>query len=238
MNAAIEEIKAISENVEGWLSDKEGELLYTLAKSCVGRGVIVEIGSWKGKSTIWLAKGSKSGSGIKVYAVDPHIGFPDVEETYGKMWTFDDFKNNITSAGVADVITPIVKTSEGAAETFDKPVELIFIDGVHQYDYVKQDLALWFPKVVEGGVMAFHDTTGGYGAKQVVEELVYRSTHFRRIRFADSITFAEKVKNNSLMERIENRYILSLKHLYEFACKLHLPKPLKSLGSRILALHR
>jgi predicted O-methyltransferase YrrM len=238
MSATTEELRAISEKVEGWLSNKEGELLYKLAKNCSGRGVIVEIGSWKGKSTIWLAKGSKSGMGIKVYAVDPHIGFPDVKETYGKIWTFDEFKNNITGAGVSDVIIPIVKTSEDAAKDFNMPVELIFIDGVHQYDYVKQDFELWFPKVAEGGIMAFHDTTGAQDAKQVVEEFVYRSKYFRRIRFADSITFAEKVKHNSFTDRIMNRYILLLKHLYEFACKIYLPKPLKSLGKKILALHR
>ena len=234
----IGKIKEFIDKVEGWLSHKEGELLYNLAKNCSGRGVIVEIGSWKGKSTIWLGKGSKKGESIKVYAVDPHIGFPDVIETYGKIWTYEGFKNNIKAAAVDDVVVSIVKTSEDAAGDFNEPVELIFIDGVHQYDYVKLDFQLWFPKVIPGGTMAFHDTTGGYGAKQVVEELVYKSKHFKNVRFADSITFAEKVEQNSFRDRLKNRYMLSLKHLYEFACKLHLPKPLKALGKKILALHR
>ena len=234
----IGEIRGFIDGVEGWLSHKEGELLYNLAKNCTGRGCIVEIGSWKGKSTIWLGKGSKRGSSIKIHAVDPHIGFPDVEETYGKIWTFEEFKTNINASGVDDVIVPVVKTSEDAARDFHDPVELIFIDGVHQYDYVKLDFELWFPKVLEGGIMAFHDTTGTQGAKQVVEEYVYRSRHFKNVRFADSITFAEKVKQNSLQDCLKNRYMLLLKHLYEFACKLHLPKSLRMLGKRILALHR
>ncbi|WP_455277747.1 hypothetical protein [[Eubacterium] cellulosolvens] len=54
-------IKKLTDKVEGWLTDKEGELLYKLAKQCTGKGVIVEIGSWKGKSTIWLGMGSKNG---------------------------------------------------------------------------------------------------------------------------------------------------------------------------------
>jgi len=236
MTASIEtqDIIGITCNVEGWLTDKEGQLLYDLASKCRGKGVIVEIGSWKGKSTIWLGRGSKRGLGTKVYAVDPHIGFPDVEESYGKIWTFDEFKLNVTTAAVGDVIVPIVKTSEEAARRFDQPVELIFIDGVHQYDYVKQDFNLWFPKVVQGGIMAFHDTTGGLGAKKVVEELVYKSRSFRNIGLADSITFAEKVERNSMWDRIRNRYVLTLKHIYEFGSKVHAPRLVRKAGKRLL----
>jgi len=74
MNMEKEEIKKFVEKVDGWLLDIEGELLYDLAKNCKGNGVIVEIGSWTGKSTIWLGKGSKAGNKVKVYAIDPHTG--------------------------------------------------------------------------------------------------------------------------------------------------------------------
>jgi len=53
MNVQIEQIKLLTRNVDGFLDEKEGILLYNLAKNCTGKGVIVEIGSWKGKSTIW-----------------------------------------------------------------------------------------------------------------------------------------------------------------------------------------
>lgn len=59
MNIRKEEIKKLVERVDGWLTHGEGGLLYNLAKNCKGNGVIVEIGSWKGKSTIWLGAGSK-----------------------------------------------------------------------------------------------------------------------------------------------------------------------------------
>jgi hypothetical protein len=61
----IDEIKKLVFKINGWLTDKEGELLYNLAKNCTGKGVIVEIGSWKGKSTIWLGKGSKAGKKLR-----------------------------------------------------------------------------------------------------------------------------------------------------------------------------
>ncbi|HET7721599.1 MAG TPA: class I SAM-dependent methyltransferase, partial [Acidimicrobiales bacterium] len=145
--------------VDGWLSRREGEALYELARACrAGHGVIVEIGSWKGKSTIWLGNGSKAGQSVPIYAVDPHIGFPDVPETYGVIKTFEEFKRNIEAAGVDDVVTPLVMTSEEAAAGFTEPVALLFVDGVHQYEYVKSDFEYWFPKVRDGGVMVFHDT--------------------------------------------------------------------------------
>lgn len=232
----IDAVGKMVDGVEGWLTEREGRLLFDRAACCTGRGVIVEIGSWKGRSTIWLGQGSKSGHGVRVYAVDPHIGFPDVEEVYGKIWTFEEFKNNIVKAEVDDVISPVVKTSEDAAKGFDQPVELIFIDGVHLYDYVKMDFELWFPKVVEGGTMLFHDSTGERGPKRLVKERVFRSRNFKNVGFIDTLTFAEKVSCNSLRDRIRNEYVLLLKNLTEVAFKLHLPKPVRRAGRRVFAL--
>jgi len=155
----IQEIKNIVGKVGGYLTDKEGELLYSLAKNCKGKGVIVEIGSYKGKSTIWLSRGSKAGNKIKVYAIDPHRGSPELrEKIQGKIWSYEEFKNNIEKAKVSDIIIPIITTSEEAAKYFEEPVELIFIDGNHSYDHIRLDFKLWFPKVVDCGFMAFHGT--------------------------------------------------------------------------------
>jgi len=230
-------INKFIENIEGWLSPKEGELLYNLAKNCTGKGVIVEIGSWKGKSTICLAKGSKSGNKVKVYAIDPHIGSSEHRKKYGKVWTFDEFKKNIKKANVEDIVVPCVKTSEEAAKNFDKPVELIFIDGAHEYEFVKKDFELWFPNLIEGGVMAFHDTIGGHeGPGRVVREFLYNSKHFKDVKFLDSITYGKKVNQNSVFGRIKNRYVLFLKDTYELARKFHLPAPIKFFGKKIVTL--
>lgn len=217
----IDEIKKLADKVDGWLTDREGGLLYNLAKNCTGGGVIVEIGSWQGKSTIWLGRGSKKGNNVKIYAIDPHTGASEHKERYGEVWTFEEFKKNIIVAKVDDITIPIVKTSEVAAKNFDEPVELIFIDGAHEYELVKLDFELWFPKVINGGIMAFHDTRGRRGPAKVVEELVYKSKNFRNVRFVDTITFAEKVRQNSIKDRLINRCVLLLKKLYRFARKLH-----------------
>jgi len=220
--------------IDGWLTDKEAELLYNLAKNCKKKGAIVEIGSWKGKSTVCLGKGSKDGECVKIHAIDPHTGSPRHKDSHEKIWTFEKFKENVKDAKVDDIIEPIVKTSEEVATDFNEDVALIFIDGAHEYEFIKIDFDVWFPKVVNGGVMAFHDTIGWPGVKKVVHKSVYKSKYFKDVKFVDSITYARKVAHNSMIDRIKNRYVLFLKNSYEFATKLHLPKFIKKIGKKIV----
>ena len=231
---SFNEVKQIINSVEGWLLDGEAEELFNVAKNCKGKGEIVEIGSWKGKSTICLAKGSKLGANIIVTAIDPHIGSTEHKKTFGKVETFLDFKKNIRLAGIEDLVHPIVASSETVAKDFIQPVEFIFIDGAHEYSEVKKDFFLWFPKVLNGGIMAFHDTTCFPGPKKLVEERVYKSRKFRNIRLVDSTTFAEKVFNNSFKDRVKNRYVLLIKKIYELSSKLHPPQFIKMFGKKIL----
>lgn len=226
------------EKIEGFLSLKEGLLLYNLARNCKGRGVIVEIGSYKGKSTAWLAMGSKNGKNVKIYAVDPHKPTSAIEGV-GKD-SLQDFKKNMKYLEVKDIVTPIVKTSKSAAENFKEPVELIFIDGSHEYEDVKMDFELWYPKVIDGGIMAFHDTIGWPGPKRVVEECVFRSNNFKKVSFKGSITFAQKVKKIEKRDRIKNHFFLMIKNFYESIygsiakLKSYLPHPLKRIIKRII----
>lgn len=233
----VDEVATTVDAVDGWLSRREGEALYELARACrAGDGVIVEIGSWKGKSTIWLGNGSKAGQSVPVYAVDPHIGFPDVPETYGVIKTFEEFKRNIEAAGVDDVVTPLVMTSEEAAAGFTEPVALLFVDGVHQYEYVKSDFEYWFPKVRDGGVMVFHDTAGPAhtGAKRFVEQTVYRSRRFRGARFVDSATIVEKVERNRPIDVAHLYWTLYLKKATELIPMARVPRPVRVAGRRVL----
>ena len=204
----IEETKKIADKADGWLTDKEGKILYDLAKNCKGNGVIVEIGSWKGKSTIWIGNGSKSGNGVKIYAIDPHTGSSEHQGDGGEIWTFEEFKKNLKNAEVDDVVVPLLKTSQEAANSFNEPVEFIFIDGAHEYELVKLDFNLWFPKVINGGIIAFHDTTGWEGPRKVVADCVYKSQYFKNVTLVGSITFALKVKRNTLRDRVKNCYTL------------------------------
>jgi len=220
----IKETKKFTDKVDGWLSDKEGELLFDLAKNCTGKGVIVEIGSWKGKSTIWLGNGSKSGNKIMIYAIDPHTGFPEIKKKVGEIYTFEEFKNNIKNANIDDIVVPIKKTSKEAADNFIEPIELIFIDGIHEYEHIRMDFEAWFPKVIDGGTMAFHDTVLLSGPRKIMSKFVYRSRFFKNVKFIDSITYCKKVNQNFLSDKIKNRFILLIKNVYGLFLIIHIPK--------------
>ena len=223
-------VKPLIADVPGWLTDEEGEALYDLARACTGRGVIVEIGSWKGKSTICLGLGSRVGAGLPVYAVAPHADY-----------RFGDFKTNVERAGLADLVRPIPSLSQQAADHFDEPIELLFVDGSHEYDLVLEDFEKWVPKVVDGGWVAFHDTTWTTGPRKVVGHAIYRSRRFKDVRFVvGSTTVARKVRRNSFADRARSRYVLGVKTAFWLGSSAFkkqrklLPKPVERLGRRFL----
>ena len=201
MSSFRSDVKPLIADIPGWLTDEEGEALFELARSCRGDGVIVEIGSWKGKSTVCLGLGSQAGNKLPIYAVDPHADY-----------RFGDFKDNIERAGISELVRPIASLSQPAADGFDEPIELLFVDGSHEYDLVLEDFEKWIPKVVEGGWVAFHDTTWTAGPRKVVGHGIYRSRRFKDARFVvGSTTVARKVAGNTLADRARNRYVLGVK---------------------------
>lgn len=146
----------ISSEVEGHLNPAEADLLEHLASEVVA-GCIVEIGSFRGKSTIRLAHGARV-SGCEVYAVDPHDPFNDNGTWFG----IEDravFLQNILNAGVADIVKPVfLKSHVAGACGWKEPIGLLFVDGDHTYEGAKRDIKCWVHHVVSGGLIAFHDS--------------------------------------------------------------------------------
>ncbi len=226
-------VKDIFDKVEGFLEEKEGEFLYNIAKDCKGKkGAIVEIGSWKGKSTICLGKGSKAGNKVKIYAIDPHRD-TSTQECYQVKTSYEEFKNNIRDAGVDDIIFPILKTSKETAKIFHEPIEFLFIDSEHDYEDVKLDFQLWYPKVIYTGFIAFHDS-GFSGPRKVIEKYVLLSKHFKFMSIIDSILFVQKVKKNSLRGRLTNIFLFFIFKCAFLYHKLPFPKPVTKLTERVL----
>lgn len=223
--------------MEGFLSQNgknliEGEVLYHLALK--SKGKIVEIGSWKGKSTIWLAKGSEAGSRQKVYAIDPHTGSEEERGDGKAVWTFDAFQQNISHADVAKYVVPIIKTSlEGI---YDVPgrIGLVFIDGATDYESVKKDFEAWIPKIAVGGIVAFHDSfgIGGAGVRELVHNEVFKSPFFKNVCYINNITYAEKAEQTTLLDRFKNRISLFVKIVHEQS--LDYPQPFRSLAKKLI----
>jgi len=163
-------------NVEGWLSDHEALFLYHAARMVQAPGEIVEIGSWKGKSTVCLASGlSASGKSAFVWAVDPHEGILVAGKKKG-VSTLSIFNRNIRGAGLTRFVKPVVSTSQRAVRHWSKPISFLFIDGLHDYIHTKQDYLLWKKYVVSGGVIAFHDGFCGIpGVWKAIDEQFFQS---------------------------------------------------------------
>ena len=217
----------------GMLTPNEVVYLHSLAGGSPAGGVIVEIGSWKGKSTICLALGSMAAGGAKVYAVDPHK--PLAEEGYVED-TEAEFAKNIKAAGVESHVVPLVMTSEHAARGWDKPVALLWIDGDHRYEQVKRDFLLWEPHVMDGGIIAMHDTIRKQGPKRVLWESVFHSDRFQGISIVDNVTAARKVSRLTIRARLAKWATIGCRALYIAARKLRLPyaKPVGRLLLRKL----
>lgn len=191
-------------NISGSLTELEGLFLYRAAKKVESKNAIIEIGSWKGKSTIGLGNGSKDGNKAKIYAIDPHIGSSEHQKKFGKVDTFEEFKQNINKAGIAEYVEPVRDTSENAAKNFTQPVDFAFIDGAHEYEFVRLDFELWFPKVMNGGVLAFHDSWHLIGPNLATVIPLLISSKIRNPKLIDTITYFEKVERNSLFDRFRN----------------------------------
>ena len=204
----------------GMLTATEVDFLYRLGRLNHCGGVIVEIGSFKGKSTIALARGAAATHGAMVYAIDPHRIQPEegyLEDTEG------EFLANIKKAGVGKQVVPMIMTSEAAAKGWNMPVRLLWIDGDHRYEPSKLDFTLWEPHVVEGGIIAMHDTIRKKGPKRVLWEEVFRSRRFQEIAIVDNITAVRKVETAQPLAKAREYFTLGLRGIYIAARKVRIP---------------
>ena len=185
-------VRQLTSGIDGWLSDGEGELLYELAKKVPSGQAILEIGSWKGKSTVWLAKGTEAGQRNKVHSVDPHSE-SKAHISEGETNTYPAFVDNLTKAGVQDIVVPLVKTSAEAVKRWREGIGLLWIDGMHEYEDIKRDFLSWEPYLLPGARVAFHDCDQA-GPAQVVKEYINHSSDFTVVRHVATIVVAEKSK--------------------------------------------
>jgi predicted O-methyltransferase YrrM len=207
-------------NLPGMLTYDEVDCLYRLGQMNHCSGVIVEIGSWQGKSTIALALGAAKAHHEKIYAIDPHAIQP--EEGYLED-TRSAFMANIRQAGVEGQVIPMIMTSKEAARDWRRSIRLLWIDGDHRYESVKQDFQLWEPFLVDGGIIALHDTIRKKGPKKVLWENVFRSCRFQDIAIVDNITAARKVRKASLLATSRKWLTIVLRGIYIGARKSRFP---------------
>ena len=151
--------KSIIDNIHGYLCPGQQECLFSLANTCKP-GDMVEIGSFKGKSSCCIATGIIN-QDKHLYCIDPFARQPTLEYS-DPIWEYslDDFNDNITKCGVKDYITPIKGFSEDIGPAWDKQISFLFIDGGHTFEYASADINNFIKWLIPGGVFLIHDVDG------------------------------------------------------------------------------
>ncbi|MFF5259027.1 class I SAM-dependent methyltransferase [Actinomadura viridis] len=199
---------------KGFMPEAEGRVLYETALEYGARlgasGPLLEIGSYCGKSAIYLGAAAKA-TGAKVVTVDHHHGSEEnqagweyhdpslVDPLTGRMDTLPTFRRTVGAAGLEDHVVAIVGTSRTVAAFWRTPLALLFIDGGHAEDLAQADYEDWAPWVADGGALVIHDVfpdpADGGQAPYHVHLRALRSGAFAERRVEGSLRVLERVSD-------------------------------------------
>jgi predicted O-methyltransferase YrrM len=187
--------KRLLSNVKGFLDEDEGRCLHEMALEASRIGPCLEIGSYCGKSTLYLGLACKKNEGI-LFSIDHHCGSEEQQpgEAYfdpdlfdpqtGQVDTFREFKKTIVRAGIEDNVVPIVCRSEVAGRRWTTPLSLVYIDGGHSIEAAFTDYSVWAGHIVAGGYLIIHDIFSdpaqGGQAPYYIYNLALQSGRFRK----------------------------------------------------------
>lgn len=164
------DLRARAIAAKGFMPPDEGDALYdaAIAACSAVAGPMVEIGSYCGRSTVWLG-GAALECGTVLFAVDHHRGSEEnqagwehhdpavVDPETGRMDTLPTFRRTIHQAGLEDVVVAVVGQSPTIARFWSTPLSLLFIDGGHGEEPARLDYEYWSGHVAAGGTLAIHD---------------------------------------------------------------------------------
>ena len=179
----------------GYLSEHEARLLMAAAALSPAEGKNLEIGSFKGRSTVGIAYVTRELGLGKVVAVDPHTSpastDPDLRRA-GQTTSYDDFVANLRNAGVFERVEIKRAYSHDFAREWKEPIRFLWIDGDHTYEGAKADIEMFKPYLSPGAIVAMHDVLGTFeGALRVFVEEVLDSDDFGPAGFSGSIGWAQ-----------------------------------------------
>ncbi len=174
----IEMLGKMSLTIPGMITPQAGKFLYTLCYMQDLEGDVVEIGSWQGRSSTFLARAVKESSNGKFYAIDHFAGNIGKEEFYaidGSMSTLkENFNENIAKFGLTNVVNLLdMANTKAVGKIKDKTIRFLFIDGDHTKQGVQKDIELFFPLLTKGSIVVFDDYFEGFpGLIEAVDEIL------------------------------------------------------------------
>ncbi|MDO9110743.1 MAG: class I SAM-dependent methyltransferase [Desulfatirhabdiaceae bacterium] len=205
MKPDIQRIEAI----KGFLDPEEGMRLFDVALEASRLGPCLEIGSYCGKSAIYLGTGCRAGNTV-LFTVDHHRGSeeqqpgeeyfdPELFDGHAyQMDTFPLFRKTIDLFRLADTVVPVVSRSEIAARAWATPLSLVFIDGGHAFETALTDYQSWAPHIVPQGYLLIHDIfqdpKDGGQAPYRVYQIAKASGLFQELPMTKTLGVLQRIK--------------------------------------------
>ena len=161
------ELAALAQRVRGFMPHPEGLALYRAAVEVAGLGPLVEIGSYCGKSAVYLGAAAAEAGGV-LFTIDHHHGSEEMQAGWehhdaalvdpgtGRMDSLPILRQTLVDAGLEGTVVAIVGDSVTVAAHWSRAA-LVFIDGGHGEASAHADYEAWSPKVMDGGLLAIHD---------------------------------------------------------------------------------
>ena len=186
----------------------EGLALFETAAAYAGVGPIAEIGTYCGKSTIYLAAAA-SHAGQMVVTVDHHHGSEEnqpgweyhdpelVDPATGRLDTLPHFRSTLGAAGLEEHVIAVVGSSAAVSRLWRTPLGMLFIDGGHTDAAAVADYQGWAPWVAPGGALAIHDVfpdpaDGGQAPYRIYRRAL-ASGAFAEVRVTGSLRVLERI---------------------------------------------
>jgi predicted O-methyltransferase YrrM len=207
MTAMKAELMRAAQAATGFMPEPEGLALFDAAASYSRRGPVLEIGSYCGKSTIYLAAAA-SASGQLVVTVDHHRGSEEhqpgweyhdpelVDAGTGRLDTLPRLRATLAAAGLEDHVVVVVGRSADVARLWRTPLGMLFIDGGHSEQAAVTDYQGWAPWVTAGGVLAIHDVfpdpAEGGRPPYLIYQRALKSGAFTEVRAEGSLRLLER----------------------------------------------
>jgi MMP 1-O-methyltransferase len=202
-----EELKAAARRAIGFMPEPEGLALYEAGLEGARVGPMVEIGSYCGKSAIYLGAAAEERMAV-LFSIDHHSGSEEqqpgeeyhdprlVDPDTGKIDTLPMFKRTIVEAGLENSVVAVVGDSAAIAAQWSRPLGLVFIDGGHSEEAASADLEGWSPHLSPGGLLVIHDVfpdpADGGRPPFLIYERALASGDFEEVRAVDSLRVLRK----------------------------------------------
>ena len=204
---SFEETVELVRDVEGWMSPDQARRLFDAAAATAPGDQIVEIGSFRGRSTIVLA--SAAPEGVAVVAIDPHAGNDrgpqEIEGFVAEAATDHEvFNANLAAAGVADRVRHVRAFSDAAHVEVEGQITVLYIDGAHRYAPARADIRDWGARVAPGGTLLIHDSFSSVGVTLAILRELVPGRRFRYIGRARSLTEYRADLDDTVGSRVRN----------------------------------